>query len=130
VRRPQRLWLLLRGARPRRLSCLCGAAFVRGGLCFCGAAFDESEVFASYLPYRTREPRPVAGSAGLVPKSWDAALDQWGADQLQSRFIKMFSRRMTALDGEAWTAGRMSGCPGTIGRSKNDFRIPKELHKN
>src|SRR6202795_1449171 len=25
-------------------------------------AADESEVFASYLPYRTREPRPVAGS--------------------------------------------------------------------
>jgi ABC transporter substrate binding protein (PQQ-dependent alcohol dehydrogenase system) len=72
-------------------------------------AADESEVFASYLPYRTREPRPVAGSAGLVPKSWDAAHDQWGADQLQSRFIKMFSRRMTTLDGQAWTAARMIG---------------------
>lgn len=30
-------------------------------------AADESEVFASYLPYRTWDPRPVAGSAGLVP---------------------------------------------------------------
>src|SRR3984885_2485345 len=28
-------------------------------------AADESEVFASYLPYRTWDPRPVAGSAGL-----------------------------------------------------------------
>jgi ABC transporter substrate binding protein (PQQ-dependent alcohol dehydrogenase system) len=72
-------------------------------------AADESEVFASYLPYRTREPRPVAGSAGLVPKSWDAAHDQWGADQLQSRFTRMFSRRMTTLDGQAWTAARMIG---------------------
>ena len=72
-------------------------------------AADESEVFASYLPYRTREPRPVAGSAGLIPKSWDAAHDQWGANQLQSRFIQMFSRRMTALDGQAWTAARMIG---------------------
>ena len=72
-------------------------------------AADESEVFASYLPYRTREPRPVAGSAGLVPKSWDAAHDQWGANQLQNRFIQMFSRRMTALDGQAWTAARMIG---------------------
>src|SRR3984893_1281935 len=26
-------------------------------------AADESEVFASYLPYRTWDPRPVAGSA-------------------------------------------------------------------
>jgi ABC transporter substrate binding protein (PQQ-dependent alcohol dehydrogenase system) len=72
-------------------------------------AADESEVFASYLPYRTREPRPVAGSAGLIPKSWDAAHDQWGANQLQNRFIQMFSRRMTARDGEAWTAARMIG---------------------
>ena len=72
-------------------------------------AADESEVFASYLPYRTREPRPVAGSAGLVPKSWDAAHDQWGANQLQNRFTQMFSRRMTALDGQAWTAARMIG---------------------
>ncbi len=72
-------------------------------------AADESEVFASYLPYRTREPRPVAGSAGLVPKSWDAAHDQWGANQLQGRFMQMFSRRMTALDGQAWAAARMIG---------------------
>jgi ABC transporter substrate binding protein (PQQ-dependent alcohol dehydrogenase system) len=72
-------------------------------------AADESEVFASYLPYRTREARPVAGSAGLVPKSWDAAHDQWGANQLQNRFMQMFSRRMTALDGQAWTAARMIG---------------------
>jgi ABC transporter substrate binding protein (PQQ-dependent alcohol dehydrogenase system) len=72
-------------------------------------AADESEVFASYLPYRTREPRPVAGSAGLIPKSWDAAHDQWGANQLQNRFIQKFSRRMTALDGQAWTAARMVG---------------------
>ncbi len=53
-------------------------------------AADESEVFASYLPYRTWEARPVAGSAGLIPKSWDPAHDQWGANQLQNRFVAMF----------------------------------------
>jgi ABC transporter substrate binding protein (PQQ-dependent alcohol dehydrogenase system) len=72
-------------------------------------AADESEVFASYLPYRTRDPRPVAGSAGLIPKSWDAAHDQWGASQLQNRFMQLFSRRMTALDMQAWSAARMIG---------------------
>src|SRR6202171_558428 len=72
-------------------------------------AADESEVFATYLPYRTWDPRPVAGSAGLVPKSWDAAQDQWGAVQMQNRFMKLNSRRMTALDMQAWTAGRMIG---------------------
>src|SRR5436853_342408 len=53
--------------------------------------------------------RTVAGSAGLVPKSWDAAQDQWGAVQMQNRFLKLNSRRMTALDMQAWTAARMIG---------------------
>jgi ABC transporter substrate binding protein (PQQ-dependent alcohol dehydrogenase system) len=72
-------------------------------------AADESEVFASYLPYRTWDARPVAGSAGLVPSSWDAAHDQWGAVQLQNRFLKLNARHMTALDMQAWTAARMVG---------------------
>jgi ABC transporter substrate binding protein (PQQ-dependent alcohol dehydrogenase system) len=72
-------------------------------------AADESEVFASYLPYRIWDPRPVAGSAGLVPNSWDASHDQWGAIQMQNRFLKLNSRRMTALDMQAWTAARMIG---------------------
>jgi ABC transporter substrate binding protein (PQQ-dependent alcohol dehydrogenase system) len=72
-------------------------------------AADESEVFASYLPYRTWDARPIAGSAGLVPTSWDAAHDQWGAIQIQNRFIKLNSRRMTAKDMQAWTAARMIG---------------------
>ena len=72
-------------------------------------AADESQIFAPYLPYRTSAPRPVAGSAGLVPTSWDASHDQWGAIQLQNRFMRSFSRRMTALDMQAWTAARMIG---------------------
>jgi ABC transporter substrate binding protein (PQQ-dependent alcohol dehydrogenase system) len=72
-------------------------------------AADESEVFGAYLPYRTWDPRPVAGSAGLVPRSWDAAQDQWGATQMQNRFMKLNSRRMSALDMQAWTAVRMIG---------------------
>jgi ABC transporter substrate binding protein (PQQ-dependent alcohol dehydrogenase system) len=72
-------------------------------------AADESEVFASYLPYRTWDPRPVAGSAGLIPTSWDASHDQWGAIQIQNRFVKLNSRHMTALDMQAWTATRIIG---------------------
>ncbi|MBR0795916.1 ABC transporter substrate-binding protein [Bradyrhizobium jicamae] len=72
-------------------------------------AADESQVFADYLPYRTWDPRPVAGSAGLVPTSWDAAHDQWGAIQIQNRFAKLNMRHMTALDMQAWTAARMIG---------------------
>jgi ABC transporter substrate binding protein (PQQ-dependent alcohol dehydrogenase system) len=72
-------------------------------------AADESEVFAGYLPYRTWDPRPVAGSAGLVPTTWDAAFDQWGAVQLQNRFTRKFQRPMTAHDMQVWTAVRMIG---------------------
>jgi ABC transporter substrate binding protein (PQQ-dependent alcohol dehydrogenase system) len=72
-------------------------------------AADESQVFADDLPYRTWDPRPVAGSAGLVATSWDANFDQWGAVQLQNRFTKRFARRMTALDFQAWSAARMIG---------------------
>ncbi len=72
-------------------------------------AADESEVFAGYLPYRTWDPRPVAGSAGLVPTTWDAAFDQWGAVQLQNRFTKTFQRAMTAHDMQVWTSVRMVG---------------------
>jgi len=86
-------------------------------------AADESEVFASYLPYRTRDPRPVAGSAGLIPKSWDAAHDQWGANQLQNRFMQSFSRRMTALDMQAWSAARMIGEAATRVKSGDPHTI-------
>jgi len=86
-------------------------------------AADESQVFASYLPYRTWDPRPVAGSAGLVPTSWDAAHDQWGAIQLQNRFVKLNSRHMTALDMQAWTAARMVG----EAASRTNSSDPKRL---
>lgn len=72
-------------------------------------AADESEVFAAYLPYRTWDPRPVAGSSGLIPTTWDASHDQWGAVQMQNRFMKMFGRRMSSRDMLAWSAVRMIG---------------------
>ena len=87
-------------------------------------AADENEVFADYLPYRTWDARPVAGSAGLRPVTWDASSESWGGAQLQDRFIRMaFHRRMTALDMQAWTAvphDRRSGQPGALRRSGRD----------
>jgi ABC transporter substrate binding protein (PQQ-dependent alcohol dehydrogenase system) len=72
-------------------------------------AADESAVFSDYLPYRAWDPRPVAGSAGLVPTSWDPSNEQWGATQLQQRFETKFARPMSALDMQAWTAARIIG---------------------
>lgn len=86
-------------------------------------AADESEVFGAYLPYRTFDPRPVAGSGGLVPTSWDAAHEQWGATQLQNRFFRQFRRGMNARDHLAWLAARMIGEAATRTGSAD----PKEL---
>jgi ABC transporter substrate binding protein (PQQ-dependent alcohol dehydrogenase system) len=86
-------------------------------------AADESNVFAGYLPYRTWDARPVAGSAGLVPTSWDATHDNWGAVQMQNRFIKLAQRRMKAVDMQAWTAVRMIGEGATRTQSNDAGKI-------
>lgn len=72
-------------------------------------AADENEVFAGYLPYRAWDPRPVVGSGGLRPTSWDPSHEMWGAVQLQNRFQRMFHRSMNARDNQAWVAMRMIG---------------------
>jgi ABC transporter substrate binding protein (PQQ-dependent alcohol dehydrogenase system) len=72
-------------------------------------AADENEVFGADLPYRTWDARPVVGSGGLEPVVWDASSDSWGGAQLQNRFVRLFHRRMTGLDMQAWTAARMVG---------------------
>jgi ABC transporter substrate binding protein (PQQ-dependent alcohol dehydrogenase system) len=84
---------------------------------------DESEVFANNLPYRTWDPRPVAGSAGLVPTSWDASNSLWGGIQMQDRFIAQFKRLMTPLDMQAWTAVRMIG----EGASRQNSADPNKI---
>ena len=86
-------------------------------------AADESEVFANYLPFRTWDPRPVAGSAGLEPTSWDGTHEQWGAIQLQNRFMKLAARRMNARDNNAWVAVRMIGEAATRTGSNNPKAI-------
>ncbi len=86
-------------------------------------AADESEVFGNYLPYRNFDPRPVAGSAGLVPTSWDGAHEQWGAQQLQNRFMQTFRRTMNARDNNAWLAMRMIGEAATRTASSDPAKL-------
>ncbi len=90
-------------------------------------AADESEVFAGYLPYRTFDPRPVAGSGGLVPTNWDSAHEQWGAQQLQNRFMQTFRRVMNARDNGAWLAMRMIGEAATRTASNEPARLREFL---
>jgi ABC transporter substrate binding protein (PQQ-dependent alcohol dehydrogenase system) len=70
---------------------------------------DEEEVFGPYLPYRTWDPRPVAGTAGLTAMSWHPAHEQWGATQMQNRFQRFAKRFMLPLDYQAWVAMRAIG---------------------
>lgn len=84
---------------------------------------DESEVFGTYVPYRLWDPRPVAGSGGLRPTSWDPSHEQWGAYQMQNRFFDLNRRPMRAIDADAWTAVRIVGEAATRARSTDTKTI-------
>jgi len=70
---------------------------------------DESDVFGEYLPYRTWDPRPVAGTQGLIPTAWHRAFEAWGGMQLQNRFEEHADRWMRERDYTAWLAVRSLG---------------------
>ncbi len=87
-------------------------------------AADEADVFAEYLPYRTWDARPVAGSVGLTPVGWSRVQEQWGGTQVQRRFEKFAGRPMTERDYGSWLAVRTIG--EAVTRSKN--ADPPALH--
>ncbi len=84
---------------------------------------DESEVFGTYMPFRTWIPRPVAGTAGLTPSAWHPASEQWGGTQIQNRFAKANGRRMLSKDMSAWTAARIVGEAATRTQSTEPAKI-------
>ncbi len=70
---------------------------------------DTANEFGDDLAFRTTDPRPVAGTHGLVPAAWARPFEQWGATQLQARFQKQAGRWMTPRDFGAWMAVRAVG---------------------
>jgi ABC transporter substrate binding protein (PQQ-dependent alcohol dehydrogenase system) len=70
---------------------------------------DTADDFGDDLAYRTTDPRPIAGTNGLVPTAWAKPFEQWGGTQLQARFIKLAHRWMTPRDYGAWMAVRAIG---------------------
>ena len=84
---------------------------------------DESEVFGTYVPFRSWIPRPVAGTAGLMPSAWHPASEQWGGTQIQNRFAKANGRRMLSKDMAAWTAARIVGDAATRTQSADPQKI-------
>lgn len=91
---------------------------------------DESEVFGTYIPYRTWLPRVVAGTAGLVPSSWHPASEQWAGMQIQDRFFKQSNRNMLSRDMSAWTAVRVVGEAATRTNSGDQAKINDYLHSD
>lgn len=70
---------------------------------------DEIGDFGDYLLFQTWDPRPVAGTQGLEAKSWGRPVEQWGAAQLQERFLEQSNRWMLPRDYAAWLAVRSIG---------------------
>lgn len=62
--------------------------------------FGESLYFNTWLP------RPVAGTQGLTPVTWNKVIESNGAAQMQSRFESFASRWMESKDFSNWVAVR------------------------
>lgn len=78
---------------------------------------DEGKLFGDYLPFRTWDARPVAGTAGLFAASWHASVELWGGTQFQNRFKRLAGRQMRALDYNVWMAVRAVGEAATRRKS-------------
>ena len=90
-------------------------------------AADEAGIFAEYLPFQTWDARPVAGSAGLVPRTWHPALEAWGATQFQNRFEAMAGRPMREEDYQAWLAIRIIGEAATRTQSGDPATLREHI---
>lgn len=89
---------------------------------------DEADNFGDQLSYRTNEPRPVAGTQGLVPTAWARPFDEMGSTQLQARFLKQAHRWMTPRDYGGWLAVRAFGEAATRTSSTDAAKIAAFLH--
>lgn len=67
-------------------------------------AADMGNQFAYSLPFNTDRIVPVVGSAGLKPLGWHFTHEQWGARQLQNRFLTQCMRSMDETDYAAYSA--------------------------
>jgi ABC transporter substrate binding protein (PQQ-dependent alcohol dehydrogenase system) len=81
---------------------------------------DEEDGFGDYLSYATTLPRPVAGTQGLIAGAWGRPHQEWGATQLQDRFLHQAKRWMTDRDYAAWLAVRAVGEAATRAQSVDE----------
>jgi ABC transporter substrate binding protein (PQQ-dependent alcohol dehydrogenase system) len=89
---------------------------------------DAAQKFGQDLAYRTDTPRPIAGTAGLVPAAWSPVMDEYASTQLQTRFHRATGRMMTVPDYGAWLAVRALGEAATRIASTDPAKIIAYLH--
>lgn len=70
---------------------------------------DAWSDFGPFVMFNTWEPVLLAGTEGLTPVAWSPVQEQWGAEQLQNRFLALAERPMGARDYAAWAAMRAVG---------------------
>jgi ABC transporter substrate binding protein (PQQ-dependent alcohol dehydrogenase system) len=83
--------------------------FARGGDYDVIVVADEAGDFGDYILYRTADPKLVLGTQGLVSTTWTPVHTAWGAEQLQSRFLRFANRVMRPIDYQGWMATRAIG---------------------
>ena len=91
---------------------------------------DEIGDFGDYLMFNTWDPRPLAGTQGLMPISWGRPVEQWGAAQLQERFLAHSGRWMLPRDYAAWAAMRSIGEGALRSRSESHDKIAAYLRSS
>jgi ABC transporter substrate binding protein (PQQ-dependent alcohol dehydrogenase system) len=91
---------------------------------------DEADIFGEYLPYRTWDPRPVAGTQGLIASAWHRSQEQWGATQVQRRFEKFAGRWMSERDYTAWLTVRIIGEAATRTSSADPKTVREYLRSD
>jgi ABC transporter substrate binding protein (PQQ-dependent alcohol dehydrogenase system) len=70
---------------------------------------DVEESFGDYLLFNSFEPRPIAGTHGLIAVSWHRSYEESAATQMQNRFERKVGRVMTERDYSAWLGVRTFG---------------------
>lgn len=109
-----------RGDTPTRAEAM---IFTRGIDYDIALVADEAADWGDYVPFRTVDPRPVAGTQGLVATTWHPTLETWGAAQAQNRFRRLAGRLMRPLDYQVWAAVRTVGDAATARKSTDAAAI-------
>jgi ABC transporter substrate binding protein (PQQ-dependent alcohol dehydrogenase system) len=86
---------------------------------------DVADIFGDYMLYRTAEPRPVAGTQGLVAVAWHRSFEEYAGTQMQNRFERKAGRIMTERDYTAWLAVRIIG-EAVVRTGSNDAQVVRD----